>query len=540
METKTARNITALKSLLQERNISIPDSTLTALCEDAEIDDLLQEVVNKIIIKTEKTTPAAEVNLSDPDDLQKVQEPPVDPEEIDASAGQSIAEENQQAIDDQAAKTESEETLLSEETGLLEETLLSEMTAPPLKPGQVPLEGSPVTTPVPEHRQPMAKINIANARVGTPFHSEIDIMLDNGTPATIQGVSLPEDIGIVFDPITSTLTGTPTKSGDIEMSVTWSCYPTISYTTAVLLIVNPDPRSLWKIIDPPTDDRYYKSNIDSKMIVDGGVRIAAASRRGRSHEHVGSFRDDDFFISHNAGNGWSVLLVADGAGSAKNSREGSRIVTKTVGDYLVKQLNGEQDLPIESLIDKWDSESQRAVGPFFGDLFHKAARLAVNKLNSEAIEANEPVKSYSTTLLATLSFRSGDDLFAASFWMGDGAIAAYGPAGRVRLLGTPDSGEYAGQTRFLDNDAVKDADFNKRIIIGKWKDISHLILMTDGVSDPLFETDNGLQSTEKWDALITEISPCLSDDALAAERLTEWLNFFSPGNHDDRTIVISW
>ncbi|WP_114192961.1 PP2C family serine/threonine-protein phosphatase [Edaphovirga cremea] len=528
METKTARNITALKSLLQERNISIPDSTLTALCEDTEIDDLLQEVVNKIIIKTEKTTPAAEVNLSDPDDLQNVQEPPVDPEEIDASAGQNIAEENQQAIDDLAAKTESEETLLSA------------MAAPPLKPGQVPLEGSPVTTQVPEHRQPMAKINIANARVGIPFHSEIDIMLDNGTPATIQGVSLPEDIGIAFDPITSTLAGTPTKSGDIEMSVTWSCYPTISYTTAVLLIVNPDPRSLWKIIDPPTDDRYYKSNIDSKMIVDGGVRIAAASRRGRSHEHVGSFRDDDFFISHNAGNGWSVLLVADGAGSAKNSREGSRIVTKTVGDYLVKQLNGEHDLPIESLIDKWDSESQRAVGPFFGDLFHKAARLAVNKLNSEAIEANEPVKSYSTTLLATLSFRSGDDLFAASFWMGDGAIAAYGPAGRVRLLGTPDSGEYAGQTRFLDNDAVKDADFNKRIIIGKWKDISHLILMTDGVSDPLFETDNGLQSADKWDALITEISPCLSDDALAAERLTEWLNFFSPGNHDDRTIIISW
>lgn len=98
--------------------------------------------------------------------------------------------------------------------------------------------------------------------------------------------------------------------------------------------------------------------------------------------------------------------------------------------------------------------------------------------------AEETVKSYSTTLLATVSFRTGTELFAAAFWMGDGAIAAYGPVGRVRILGTPDSGEYAGQTRFLDVDAVGDPEFSKRVSIGKWTGISHLVLMTDGVSDP--------------------------------------------------------
>lgn len=64
--------------------------------------------------------------------------------------------------------------------------------------------------------------------------------------------------------------------------------------------------------------------------------------------------------------------------------------------------------------------------------------------------------------------------------------------------------------------------------------------MTDGVSDPRFETDNGLQNPQKWDALIAEISPCLNDNPQAAEQLAEWLNFFSPGNHDDRTMVVSW
>ncbi len=115
--------------------------------------------------------------------------------------------------------------------------------------------------------------------------------------------------------------------------------------------------------------------------------------------------------------------------------------------------------------------------------FRQAAVLAVNNISSAAILAEDKVKSFSTTLLATVTFRDGAD-FAASFWLGDGAIAAYGPAGKVRVLGTPDSGEYAGQTRFLDADAVSDAGFSKRISIGKWNDISHLVLMTDGVSDP--------------------------------------------------------
>jgi len=143
-------------------------------------------------------------------------------------------------------------------------------------------------------------------------------------------------------------------------------------------------------------------------------------------------------------------------------------------------------------------------------------------------------------LLALVSFREGDEIFAAAFWLGDGAIAAYGPTGKVRVLGMPDSGEYAGQTRFLDAETIQDAEFSKRIIIGRWKEISHLVLMTDGVSDPGFETDNGLQNPQKWDALIAELTPHLDDGENAAEKLVEWLNFFSPGNHDDRTIVVSW
>lgn len=407
-----------------------------------------------------------------------------------------------------------------------------------LKPGQVPASpSSPDGRPL---KAPTARIVLANARAGTAFHCEVEISLDNGEPAEIQDVIFPSPIGITFDKTDATLSGTPTASGDVDITVKWSCPSHPEGASTVTFIVNPDPRTLWKDIDPPTEDRYYKKNLDHQLLQHAGVTIAAASRRGRSHAHVGSFRDDDFYINVSEDSGWSVMLVADGAGSASNSRQGSRIATQTAGNFLFDQLKAENGLALKTQILQWNSDDQRQIWDYFYRQFSLACALAVNNINHEAKIAGEKSKSYSTTLLALVSFREGDELFAAAFWLGDGAIAAYGPQGRVRVLGMPDSGEYAGQTRFLDAGTIQDAEFSKRIIIGRWKDISHLVLMTDGVSDPCFETDNGLQNPQKWDALLSDLTPHLDDAERAAENLLEWLNFFSPGNHDDRTIVVSW
>lgn len=409
----------------------------------------------------------------------------------------------------------------------------------PLRPGQVPAAAMAAPhAPVPP--LPRAKITLPNARAGTPFSALIDVQLDNGEPVTVEDVTFPGDLGLSFDKTSGTLSGVPTTSGDITLLVHWRWRERPPYPQEQLFIINPDPRSLWKIIEPPADDRYFKSNVDHQQIIAPGIRIAAASRRGRSHEHVGSFRDDDFAFHHCNESGWSIMLVADGAGSAKNSRRGSQIVTQCIKAHLSSLLSGEQGLALGQQVQNWGSDERQAVGATFIRQFHQASIAAVNAITHEAVQLNESVKSYSTTLLATVSLRCGDELFAAAFWMGDGAIAAYGPAGKVRVLGTPDSGEYAGQTRFLDAEAVADPEFSKRISIGKWPEISHLLLLTDGVSDPWFETDNGLRNADKWDALVAEIAPCLADEQHAAERLAEWLNFFSPGNHDDRTIAASW
>lgn len=409
-----------------------------------------------------------------------------------------------------------------------------------LKPGQIPTGQQRARLAVPPAVPPRAKIIIPNARAGERFSSPVAIVLDEGQQATVRDVVFPRNIGLTFDKEHKLLTGTPTENGDIELSVLWSCASHDECETKQLFIVNPDPRSLWKVVEPPADASYPKSHLDAAGLVRGDIRIAAASRRGRSHEHAGSFRDDDFYINHCQETGWSVMLVADGAGSAVNSREGSRIAVQTAGDYLFNQLGGLKGVHLKQHITAWEGSDQQATIKAMLHHFKQAATLAVNSIQNEAICAEQPVKSYSTTLLATVALRTDKELFAAAFWLGDGAIGAYSPSGKVRILGNPDSGEYAGQTRFLDQSIIADPSFSGRISVGKWNDVSHLILMTDGVSDPLFETDNGLRSDEKWTRLLDELIPVLTDASIAPERLGDWLNFFSTGNHDDRTIAVLW
>lgn len=105
----------------------------------------------------------------------------------------------------------------------------------------------------------------------------------------------------------------------------------------------------------------------------------------------------------------------------------------------------------------------------------------------------------------------------------------------------PEGGEFAGETLFLNKAFLFGQDFAKRVRIGRFEDVNALILMTDGVSDPKFETDSGLADAAKWDAFWDEIRPLIDGSAgdAAKERvLTDWLEFFSPGHHDDRTVAV--
>jgi len=353
-------------------------------------------------------------------------------------------------------------------------------------------------------------------------------------------IKFPDNLGLIYDTITKTVSGRPLFAGDLEINVTLQDKNNLFVSVKSKFIVNPDPKDLWKNIEPPIGGIYYKNNFDKKTIHSNGNSIIAASRRGRSHEHNGSFRDDDFYVNIIENTKWSILVVADGAGSSKNSREGSRIAANTIGEFIKKELQDGLINFLDENIMIWDEERSKAIENIkepLNDIFKNAGSNAVSKIEEEASKNNLPYKDYSTTLLAAIVRRDHNETFIATLWVGDGAIAAYGPEQKVRLMGNPDAGEFAGQTRFLDRNILNDVEFKKRCSIGKFNNITSIMLMTDGVSDPYFETDAGLNDEDKWGKLWEEIYGYLKNSD-PAESILDWLNFFSPGHHDDRTIAL--
>ena len=57
----------------------------------------------------------------------------------------------------------------------------------------------------------------------------------------------------------------------------------------------------------------------------------------------------------------------------------------------------------------------------------------------------------------------------------------------------------------------------------------------------MFETDANLNKIEKWNDLWENIGKeveLADDNSESQYQLLKWLDFWSPGNHDDRTIAI--
>lgn len=427
---------------------------------------------------------------------------------------------------------------------------------------------------------PNAKENqIYNQTVEMPKVSsaqlpEVEILLDDvvGLEQDIHGLQLM----VAPDKHSFAITGTPTlehfrKDGATALS---TFELTLKYHFSgmempaerpvlerkVQFVINQDPRKLWRDIpvdwENMTEPKYKKDDIQIdyvkvEALSDGTPQkdIVAASKRGRSHAQEGKPRDDHFKMSH-MDNGWYIMAVADGAGSAKYSREGSRIACEEVTNYCMAQLANSKDF--ESAVKQYnehktesESDARKAVGDYIYKIVGTAAFKAHKSINAEAAIKKLPAKQYATTLLLAICKKFEFGWFIATFWVGDGAICLYNKqAHTAEVLGVPDEGEYAGQTRFLTMPEIfKDATslyqcLRFRIV----DDFTALFLMSDGVSDPKFETDANLNNPDKWDALWTDLKEngveLTDDNEETKNQLLAWLDFWSPGNHDDRTIAI--
>lgn len=330
------------------------------------------------------------------------------------------------------------------------------------------------------------------------------------------------------------------------------------------LTVNPDPWSLWTVKEPTDElirfdqdkDRIANRHQSEIKYEDDLFTVIGASRRGRSHEHSGTFRDDDLGFWEDKATGRYVFIVADGAGSAKFSREGSRMAIQFLKEKLPANLS----------VALWDADVDNLqptgkVGPMLATLAYHAydhIDKFVKAENAKHPEEKWEVRDFNTTLLIAAVKRDADGgMRLVTFSIGDGAIAWF-DGEKSGLMCTPDGGEFSGGTRFLTTRSVwekagKDwqSFYKERVHCKKFTaeeaKKATLFLMTDGVSDPWFETDAALSDTKMWrefvDVLYSEgenkagLKPEDTVDA-KVDKLMEWLYFKIPGNHDDRTLIV--
>lgn len=321
------------------------------------------------------------------------------------------------------------------------------------------------------------------------------------------------------------------------------------------LVIVPAIDTLWR--DEPVnwdqmpEPRYRNENQAVEFAeLDGEEKhIVAASLRGRSHAQEGKPRDDAFRFATT--HGWQVLAVSDGAGSACYSREGARLACEKAVAVCCERLDNEPyrdgfEAHIKALSAIPDeTDKRKPVGDSLYTLLCHAANQARQAIAQEAGLQGKETRTYAATLLLCVAKHFPFGWFVGSFWVGDGAIALYRrdtTPHTVYLMGEPDEGEYGGQTRFLTMPEVfSDASaLYRRLRFRLVDDFSALFLMTDGVSDPKFETTNNLKNAEKWDALWDELTAAnaLTNTPDSKQALLEWLGFPSPGNHDDRTLLV--
>ncbi|MCF7985399.1 MAG: protein phosphatase 2C domain-containing protein [Thiohalocapsa sp.] len=408
------------------------------------------------------------------------------------------------------------------------------------RPGVVPTAPLPRAEPQPRRMH----VTIAsNANAGESYSSTISVRDDTGRPARILSCEIPPEAGV--DYCDGLLSGEAPHPG--EYSIVISCANSDAespLTVGAELIVNHDPRSLWQ--NKPSDRDAPGWKPDEQSLGIGGAgnrRLVAASVRGRSHAHSGGFRDDDVALRVSTDGAWNILAVADGAGSASRSRIGSRVATNVALDFAEKGLAAAGQAALDHvLIASQAGAKDKELTYLRRGLFYQtlggAALEAVKAIEQKAQEHGMEARDYATTLLIAVHTHTAIGDVVGTYWVGDGAIAFCDRVEGARLLGEPDSGEFSGQTRFLDRNAVRDGDaIMGRIQCAITPELDALFLMSDGVSDPRFASDVELKAPERWLAFWEELQPLANDD-MAPEKLRAWLQFWSKGHHDDRTIAL--
>jgi serine/threonine protein phosphatase PrpC len=416
------------------------------------------------------------------------------------------------------------------------------------------------------------QIVIPNATIGKHYIAQFDFHKLDLTDLVFSQFAGLTEIGLEFNETTRTIEGTPIQSGDIKFKLLFKVdgEPEGEQINEkqISLVINPDPKSLWKDIPSDKNGPFWKEDDVTEFDKLGEKNIVVASKRGRSHKNVGSFRDDDFAYKYIERNGWSVVAVADGAGSYSLSRKGSQLACNAVIEYFEQQSDIEKEKEFELKVLEFEKSKDeillKEIEILTKQNLYKATVFVHNKIKEHSEDTfktspelfNNPraksyVDYYHSTLIFLLFKKYDFGFVILTFGVGDCPIALMNKnKTETSLLNWLDVGEFGGGTRFVSQHDIFHSKerpmatrFNFRIVT----DFSYLFLMTDGIYDPKFVVEANLEKNEKWVEFLEDLEgkneenskvEFIPTNSEITSQLSAWMDFWSAGNHDDRTLAI--
>jgi len=401
------------------------------------------------------------------------------------------------------------------------------------------------------------QVFIPNGTVNKSYEAKIDFVKLGWNDVVYTDFDGLDGTGLLYDNESEVISGIPTQSGDLKIILKFRVEgepdESILNEKKIPIVINPDPKSLWKNIESDKTDRYWKPDDITSTDKLGDRYIVVASKRGRSHANVGSFRDDDFAYKYFEETGWGVIAVADGAGSSKLARKASEIACQAVIDFAQEDLTQEKTKEFDEIIADYKNgtgdETQKRLSHFVYNTMSKAAWNAHQKILNASMTAEVGVKDFYSTLIFTFVKKYEFGYALLSFGVGDCPIAVLNKnQTEVTLMNWLDVGEFGGGTRFITMSEIFTSDkFPTRFRFKLIDDFSYLFLMTDGIYDPKFVVEANLEKIENWNQFI-EYLKGKNEDGVSVEfnaenteianQLSAWMDFWSSGNHDDRTLAI--
>ncbi|KAB1230451.1 PP2C family serine/threonine-protein phosphatase [Chryseobacterium viscerum] len=377
---------------------------------------------------------------------------------------------------------------------------------------------------------------------------EFSLDMEDFPNIKIQKIGNLEETGLAFE--NDTLSGTPVTNNMYHLDVQFYHIHDQDQIEIkkIQLFVNADPKDLWKNIPSDKSTAFYKSEEDSFKGSFSDKKIVVASKRGRSHAHEGKFREDDFAVNKLPAD-WNIISVSDGAGSAKAAREGSRLATATINQFFNSQeiINQIENNTNRMYASESSHEERSDAESNIINLLSEGVLDVYHTLEKTAAENALSVNDLHATLIFTLLKKFSFGYVILSFGVGDCPINLISADfSEVKLLNQMDVGEFGGGTRFITMKEIFNDQIASRFRMTCVDDFSYLVLMTDGIYDPKFTTENKLEDTQSWKSLFEDLVGNNDDrtkadfvnDEKIDEQLLLWSDFWSRGNHDDRTLAI--